>query len=147
MFEVKGPKLKISPKYTAALLRQGLRISRQQQAKATEERNNGVREEESCDNGVSRPSSPAPAEKKKARGGTWLYISHSPADPDSILSLLFPPVPAQPPCDLVFRFEPLILAIECRDLDSAQFLVSTAISCGFRESGITSANGRRVIVA
>ncbi|OWM83448.1 hypothetical protein CDL15_Pgr012929 [Punica granatum] len=96
---------------------------------------------------LSQPSSPAPAEKKKARGGTWLYISHSPADPDSILSLLFPPVPAQPPCDLVFRFEPLILAIECRDLDSAQFLVSTAISCGFRESGITSANGRRVIVA
>lgn len=32
-------------------------------------------------------------------------------------------------------------------MDSAQFLVSTAISCGFRESGITSVNGKRVIIA
>lgn len=84
--------------------------------------------------------------KKKARGGTWLYISHNPADADTILSLLFQPSSSQiVNCDLVFRFEPLIVAVECRDLPSAQSLVSTAIGCGFRESGITSASKRLII--
>lgn len=47
----------------------------------------------------------------------------------------------------MFRFEPLIIAVECKDIESAQFLVSLAISCGFRESGITSVNKKRVIIA
>ena len=89
--------------------------------------------------------------KKKARGGSWLFVSHDPADPDSILNLLFPYESTQSsascePAELVFRFEPLIIAVECRDLSSAQSLVSLAISCGFRESGITNAN-KRVIIA
>ncbi|KAK4284380.1 hypothetical protein QN277_001222 [Acacia crassicarpa] len=89
--------------------------------------------------------------KKKARGGSWLFVSHDPADPDSILSLLFPsnPTPSSVSTELsefVFRFEPLIIAVECKDLSSAQSLVSLAISCGFRESGITNAN-KRVIIA
>lgn len=46
----------------------------------------------------------------------------------------------------MFRFEPLIIAVECKDIEAAQFLVSLAISSGFRESGITSVN-RRVIIA
>lgn len=38
--------------------------------------------------------------------------------------------------------------MECKDLNSAQFLVATAISAGFRESGITSCgDGKRVIIA
>ncbi|XP_059624191.1 tRNA wybutosine-synthesizing protein 2/3/4 [Cornus florida] len=88
--------------------------------------------------------------KKKAKGGTWLYITHDPTDPESVLNLLFPTNPTQPPLihlsDLVFRFEPLIIAVECKDVSSAQFLVSLAISSGFRESGITSVN-KRVILA
>ncbi|KAA8520067.1 hypothetical protein F0562_014323 [Nyssa sinensis] len=106
------------------------------------------------------PSSPNPAAatttttttntKKKAKGGTWLYITHDPADPDSVLNLLFPTNSTHPPptqlSDLVLRFEPLIIAVECKDVSSAQSLVSLGISCGFRESGITSVN-KRVIVA
>ncbi|XAR65643.1 tRNA(Phe) [7-((3-amino-3-carboxypropyl)-4-demethyl)wyosine(37)-N(4)]- methyltransferase [Bertholletia excelsa] len=94
---------------------------------------------------LSQPTAAANATKKKARGGTWLFISHDPVEPDSILTLLFnsPPIP---PSNLVFRFEPLIIAVECKDLSSAQNLVSLAISCGFRESGITSVN-KRVIIA
>lgn len=38
------------------------------------------------------------------------------------------------------------MAVECRDLASAQALVSTAISCGFRESGMTSIQ-KRIMVA
>nr|POF11372.1 trna wybutosine-synthesizing protein 2/3/4 [Quercus suber] len=37
--------------------------------------------------------------------------------------------------------------MECKDLASAQSLVSTARSAGFRESDITNANNKRVIVA
>ncbi|KAJ6885450.1 hypothetical protein NC651_026159 [Populus alba x Populus x berolinensis] len=35
--------------------------------------------------------------------------------------------------------------MEWRDIEAAQCLVSLAIKCGFRESGITSADGKRVI--
>ncbi|KAL4628383.1 hypothetical protein ACB092_05G234400 [Castanea dentata] len=88
---------------------------------------------------------------KKSKGGSWLFVSHDPADPDSLISLLFPDSPTrsqpQPESELVLRFEPLIVAVECKDLASAQSLVSTARSTGFRESGITSANNKRVIVA
>ncbi|OVA06603.1 tRNA transferase Trm5/Tyw2 [Macleaya cordata] len=106
---------------------------------------------------LSQPSSTtttttaaAATSKKKARGGSWLFISHEPADPDSVIDLLFPSDSStsstQEEGDLVFRFEPFILAVECKDISSAQSLVSTAISCGFRESGITNAH-KRVIIA
>lgn len=38
---------------------------------------------------------------------------------------------------LVFRFEPFILAAECRDTGTALRLVACAQACGFRESGVT----------
>ncbi|XP_058753871.1 tRNA wybutosine-synthesizing protein 2/3/4 isoform X1 [Vicia villosa] len=102
---------------------------------------------------LSQPISPIPSPqtKKKAKGGTWLFVSHHPAEPDSVVSLLFPSESTHSPdsspiSELVFRFEPLIIAIECRDLSSAHSLVSLAISSGFRESGITNAN-KRVIIA
>ncbi|KAL5730750.1 hypothetical protein ACHQM5_003542 [Ranunculus cassubicifolius] len=103
----------------------------------------------SCSGRISILSQPpittTTASKKKARGGSWIFISHEPADPNSVIDLLFNSVNQQGG-DLVFRFEPFILAIECRDISSAQTLVSTAISCGFRESGITSVH-KRVIIA
>ncbi|CAK7351211.1 unnamed protein product [Dovyalis caffra] len=104
-----------------------------------------------------KPASTPPANKKKARGGSWLFISHDLADPNSLLPILFPTestisadghVESETGSgtELVFRFEPLIIAVECRDIEAAQFLVSLAIKCGFRESGITSANNKRVIM-
>lgn len=45
----------------------------------------------------------------------------------------------------MFRFEPLIVAVECKDVESAQSLVSLAVSSGLRESGVTSVK-KRVIV-
>ncbi|KAJ1405583.1 tRNA wybutosine-synthesizing protein [Sesbania bispinosa] len=103
----------------------------------------------SCSGRISILSQPLlSTSKKKARGGSWLFVSHDPADPDSVLPILFPSESTHslPVSELVFRFEPLIIALECRDLSSAYSLVSLAISCGFRESGITNAN-KRVIIA
>ncbi len=43
---------------------------------------------------------------------------------------------------LIFRFEPFILAAECRDMSTAQQLVSVAREAGFRESGVTATKAR-----
>ncbi|CAI9292557.1 unnamed protein product [Lactuca saligna] len=102
---------------------------------------------------LSTPTTTTTTVKKKAKGGNWVFITHEPADPNSVQNLIFPPNPttdslqSDNPENLVFRFEPLIIAVECKDVLSAQKLVSLAISCGFRESGITNVNSKRVIVA
>ncbi|KAK9056395.1 hypothetical protein SSX86_027485 [Deinandra increscens subsp. villosa] len=110
----------------------------------------------SCSGRISILSTPTAAtttaavKKKKAKGGNWVFITHEPADPFSLQNLIFPiknPTTTSSQEDLVFRFEPLIIAVECKDVLSAQKLVSLAISCGFRESGITNVNSKRVIVA
>lgn len=109
----------------------------------------------SCSGRISILSTPAATTsvKKKAKGGNWVFITHEPADPNSVQNLIFPPNSTTDSTqsdnheNLVFRFEPLIIAVECKDVLSAQKLVSLAISCGFRESGITNVNSKRVIVA
>ncbi|KVH89619.1 Kelch-type beta propeller [Cynara cardunculus var. scolymus] len=109
----------------------------------------------SCSGRISILSTPTATTtvKKKAKGGNWVFITHEFADPNSVQNLIFPLNPnfdsTQPSNqeNLVFRFEPLIIAVECKDVFSAQKLVSLAISCGFRESGITNVNNKRVIVA
>lgn len=39
---------------------------------------------------------------------------------------------------ILFKFEPLILHVKCRDASTANDLFTTAVNCGFRESGIGS---------
>lgn len=75
--------------------------------------------------------------KKKAGGGGWVFVSHDPAEPEAIVDILFRrrPEEGREEENLVFRFEPLIVAVECRNVAAAHALVSAAISCGFRESG------------
>uniref|UniRef100_A0ACD5UZW0 Uncharacterized protein n=1 Tax=Avena sativa TaxID=4498 RepID=A0ACD5UZW0_AVESA len=96
-----------------------------------------------------KPHSSEPKPKKKARGGGWVYISHDPADPDAVVKLLFSGTGGRAKGagdELVFRFEPMIVAVECRDVLAAASLVAAAIHAGFRESGITSLQ-RRAMVA
>lgn len=45
---------------------------------------------------------------------------------------------------LIFRFEPFILAVECRDMVTAQQLVAVAREAGFRESGVTATKARTI---
>ena len=47
---------------------------------------------------------------------------------------------------MVLRFEPFILAVEARDLESGADFVRCARDCGYRESGITACE-KRVICA
>ncbi|KAK3127155.1 hypothetical protein QOZ80_7AG0569120 [Eleusine coracana subsp. coracana] len=104
----------------------------------------------SCSGRVSILAQPqegqGPKQKKKARGGGWVYVSHDPADPDAVVELLFGGSGSGGAGDeLVFRFEPMIVAVECRDAAAAVALVAAAVGAGFRESGITSLQKRAMV--
>lgn len=78
----------------------------------------------------------------KGNEGRWLFVTHNKADvPNWWRSIDF--VGGDPAVSLryiLFKFEPLILHVKCRDYATANALFSTAMGCGFRESGIGSNN-------
>ncbi|CAN6457580.1 unnamed protein product [Victoria cruziana] len=86
--------------------------------------------------------------KKKNKAGDWVFITHEFADPEAVCDVLFGPSSSSEGSQhiMVFRFEPFILAVDCVDVASAHSLVAMAISCGFRESGISSVS-KRIMVA
>ncbi|XP_066181394.1 tRNA wybutosine-synthesizing protein 3 homolog isoform X2 [Sylvia atricapilla] len=49
--------------------------------------------------------------------------------------------------DVVFKFEPFVLHVLCRELQDAQLLHSVAIDSGFRNSGITVGRGGKITMA
>ncbi|KAK6462425.1 putative trna-YW synthesizing protein [Scheffersomyces coipomensis] len=85
----------------------------------------------------------------KGNAGKWLFVTHDPstldnwyntidfvsADEDSLISTANAKTRY-----ILFKFEPLILHVKCRDENIAKSLYSTAMGCGFRESGIGSNN-------
>jgi tRNA wybutosine-synthesizing protein 5 len=72
-----------------------------------------------------------------SKGGSWLFIEHGPISSHHFLPIQS--LVAQGSGGLViFRFEPFILSVACRNLSAAMKLLSLALSCGYRESGIVS---------
>lgn len=81
----------------------------------------------------------------KGNEGRWIYVNHNPniddwnkqfeykqnfdSFPESILTRF-----------ILYKFEPLILHVKCRDFQMATELYKTAMNCGFRESGINNNN-------
>ncbi|GAB2244817.1 hypothetical protein Droror1_Dr00000310 [Drosera rotundifolia] len=85
---------------------------------------------------------------KSPKSGSWVFLSHEEANPDELVTLLFESKWVGGDSDLVFRFEPMIVAVECRNIGTARDLVAMAVGSGFRESGVTSVSGKgRVMVA
>ncbi|CAM9024836.1 unnamed protein product [Wickerhamomyces anomalus] len=79
----------------------------------------------------------------KGDGGHWLYVSHGKNSIDNWFQDKFEysKVPSNELNHLstryiLFKFEPLILHAKCRNLETASALYTTAMGCGFRESGI-----------
>ncbi|KAF5209746.1 hypothetical protein E0198_004057 [Clavispora lusitaniae] len=81
----------------------------------------------------------------KGNEGRWLFVTHEPSD----LEKWYEQVDFVYGSDMdtssgtryiLFKFEPLILHVKCRDLKTANLLFSTAMGCGFRETGIGSNN-------
>lgn len=62
----------------------------------------------------------------------WLFVSHDAVDFIDLWKIL-DNVPKNP---VWFRFEPMILHVACRDIESAEKLVKVARPIGFRRTGI-----------
>lgn len=99
--------------------------------------------------------------ERGVKGGRWVYVSHDPARGRAVVEAVRA-VEAETaaagddaedevededaPPTLVLRFEPFILAVEARDVESGADFVRCARDCGYRESGITACE-KRVICA
>lgn len=85
----------------------------------------------------------------KGNSGRWIFVTHDPKDlPGWSQSIDFKyatDIQSFASTDIntryiLYKFEPLILHVKCRNLEMANKLYSTAMSCGFRESGIGTNN-------
>lgn len=86
----------------------------------------------------------------KGNQGRWLFVSHEPEklhNWHTLIAFSYQPQEQQlyalidnDTRYILYKFEPLILHVKCRDLATANRLYSTAMGCGFRESGIGSNN-------
>ncbi|KAM6919156.1 tRNA wybutosine-synthesizing protein 3 homolog [Xenentodon cancila] len=72
----------------------------------------------------------------------WLLVSHQKCSVDDLVSGL-----RRSTGDAVFKFEPLVLHVQCRRLEDAQLMHSVAINSGFRNSGLTVGKTGKIITA
>uniref|UniRef100_A0A8D2MY58 tRNA wybutosine-synthesizing protein 3 homolog n=1 Tax=Zonotrichia albicollis TaxID=44394 RepID=A0A8D2MY58_ZONAL len=70
---------------------------------------------------------------------TWLLVTHDPCVKGDVMTAL-----KKATGDAVFKFEPFVLHVLCRELQDAQLLHSVAIDSGFRNSGITVGRGGKI---
>ena len=84
--------------------------------------------------------------RRKRGGGEWLYLEHGLADADALVAAAarHDAHPAAGP--LTLRFEPFILAVECRGREAAERVVAAAVGAGLRESGVM-ASGHRCVAS
>lgn len=89
----------------------------------------------------------------KGRDGFWLFTSHSPIPQGQptfdALERELPQqlLPASVGRAVYFKFEPLILHVECESMESARMLFSAVYREGFRNSGISTSGTNRWMVA
>ncbi|XP_039999903.1 tRNA wybutosine-synthesizing protein 3 homolog [Xiphias gladius] len=72
----------------------------------------------------------------------WLFVSHQKCTSDDLMSGL-----AKSIRDVVLKFEPFVLHVQCRRLEDAQLMHSVAINSGFRNSGLTVSKTGKIITA
>ncbi|KAM8790012.1 tRNA wybutosine-synthesizing protein 3 homolog [Rhynchonycteris naso] len=72
----------------------------------------------------------------------WLLVTHNPCIKDDVIVAL-----RKANGDAVLKFEPLVLHVQCRQLQDAQILHSVAIESGFRNSGITVGKRGKTMLA
>uniref|UniRef100_A0A480UIH3 tRNA wybutosine-synthesizing protein 3 homolog n=2 Tax=Sus scrofa TaxID=9823 RepID=A0A480UIH3_PIG len=72
----------------------------------------------------------------------WLLVSHKPCVKDDVIVAL-----KKANGDAILKFEPLVLHVQCRQLQDAQILHSVAIDSGFRNSGITVGKRGKTMLA
>ncbi|XP_063114299.1 tRNA wybutosine-synthesizing protein 3 homolog isoform X2 [Cavia porcellus] len=72
----------------------------------------------------------------------WLLVTHKPCVREDVLAAL-----KKASGDAVLKFEPLVLHVQCRQLQDAQILHSVAVDSGFRNSGITVGKKGKTMLA
>ncbi|XP_035276731.1 tRNA wybutosine-synthesizing protein 3 homolog [Anguilla anguilla] len=73
---------------------------------------------------------------------SWLFVTHQKCQKMDLVSAL-----ERSSGDVIFKFEPFVLHVQCRQLEDAQLLHSVAINSGFRNSGITVGKKGKIIMA
>lgn len=89
----------------------------------------------------------------KGNEGKWIFVTHEPQKLNNWYDSIdfrygVRPNLKQNTRYILYKFEPLILHVRCRDLKTASLLYSNVMGCGFRESGIGSNNivGIRILI-
>nr|XP_060629720.1 tRNA wybutosine-synthesizing protein 3 homolog [Anolis sagrei ordinatus] len=99
---------------------------------------------------LEQPPAPRPPPRGQATTGfevqkqncTWLMVTHQICTIEDVLTAL-----QKAKEDAVFKFEPFVLHVQCRELQDAQLLHTVAIEAGFRNSGITVGRKGKIIMA
>ncbi|PKK27373.1 hypothetical protein A306_00004185 [Columba livia] len=73
---------------------------------------------------------------------TWLLVTHETCDKGDVMTAL-----EKATGDVVLKFEPFVLHVQCQELQDAQLLHSVAVNSGFRNSGITVGKGGKIMMA
>ena len=70
-------------------------------------------------------------------GCQWIHVAHDPVTPAEVIELLDfdKPLGNSGIGCVVIKFEPLVLHIQCRDLNSAKLVHTASVEAGFRNSG------------
>ena len=75
----------------------------------------------------------------------WLYVTHERADSNAIWNCL---EQRSKDVDMIsIKFEPFILHVICRTLESAKVLLNIALECGYRNSGLVISNQGKITLA
>lgn len=95
----------------------------------------------SCSGRIALFAEPVDAEDKTKGIGRWLFVKHGEA---SISEIELNLKKAKQDDCVYIRHEPFVMHVQCRNLESAQNLLQSALGVGFRESGIIA--GRKKIM-
>ncbi|KAL3666577.1 hypothetical protein V7S43_008204 [Phytophthora oleae] len=81
------------------------------------------------------------------KGGKWLIAEHGTITYDQLVTALRSPDSNSSTSNMIiFKHEPFIMHVVCRDLDAAKELLQWGIASGFRESGVVLGN-RKIMCA
>ncbi|KAK1947897.1 tRNA wybutosine-synthesizing protein 2/3/4 [Phytophthora citrophthora] len=81
------------------------------------------------------------------KGGKWLIAEHGTITFDQLMTALRSPEANSSTSNMIiFKHEPFIMHVVCRDLDAAKELLQWGIASGFRESGVVLGN-RKIMCA
>ncbi|XP_069795525.1 tRNA wybutosine-synthesizing protein 3 homolog isoform X2 [Narcine bancroftii] len=72
----------------------------------------------------------------------WLFVTHDKCRKEDVVAGL-----QKSQDNAVFKFEPFVLHVQCREVEGAQLLHSIAINSGFRNSGITIGKKGKIMMA